>query len=58
MVESVKSARRVFEFLEYFAKVQRAASVAEIADQYGYPNSSVSAVMPLRALMLMSPPAP
>ena len=41
----MKSARRVFEFLEYFATVQRAASVAEIAARFGYPNSSVSAVM-------------
>lgn len=44
-MEAVKSARRVFEFLEYFARVQRAVSVAEIAGHHGYPNSSVSAVM-------------
>lgn len=44
-MEAVKSARRVFEFLEYFAQVQRAVSVAELAEQYGYPPSSVSAVM-------------
>ena len=44
-MEAVKSARRVFEYLEYFARVQRAVSVAEIAQQHGYPNSSVSAVM-------------
>jgi DNA-binding IclR family transcriptional regulator len=44
-MEAVKSAQRVFEFLEYFARVQRAASVAEIAGHYGYPSSSVSAVM-------------
>jgi DNA-binding IclR family transcriptional regulator len=41
----VKSARRVFEFLEYYAKVERAVSVAEIAKTFGYPNSSVSSVM-------------
>ena len=44
-VEQVKSAKRVFEFLEYFARVQRAVGVAEIARHYGYPNSSVSTVM-------------
>nr|WP_314256851.1 helix-turn-helix domain-containing protein [uncultured Devosia sp.] len=44
-MESVKSAQRVFEFLEYFAKVQRQVSVAELAKHYGYPNSSVSTVM-------------
>jgi len=45
MDSSVKSARRVFEFLEYMAKVQRAVSVAEVARHYAYPNSSVSSVM-------------
>lgn len=44
-MDAVKSARRVFEFLEYFASVQRAVSVAELAAHYGYPPSSVSAVM-------------
>jgi DNA-binding IclR family transcriptional regulator len=44
-METVKSARRVFEFLEYFAQVQRAVSVAELASHCGYPSSSVSAVM-------------
>ncbi|CAH1654804.1 MULTISPECIES: IclR family transcriptional regulator C-terminal domain-containing protein [unclassified Chelatococcus] len=43
--EGVKSARRVFEFLEYFAAVQRSVSVAELATHYGYPNSSVSSIM-------------
>ena len=44
-METVKSAHRVFEFLEYFAQVQRAISVAELASHYGYASSSVSAVM-------------
>lgn len=44
-MEKVKSAQRVFEFLEYFAKVQREVSVAELARHYNYPNSSVSTVM-------------
>lgn len=45
MIEGVKSAGRVLEFLEYFAKVQREVSVAELAGHHGYPNSSVSAIM-------------
>lgn len=49
--EGVKSARRVFEFLEYYAKVERAVSVAEVANHYGYPNSSVSSVMRTMAAM-------
>ena len=44
-METVKSARRVFEFLEYFAMVQRDVSVAELAHHYGSPNSSVSSIM-------------
>lgn len=44
-MDGVKSARRVFEFLEYFERVRRAVSVAEIAAHHGYPSSSVSAVM-------------
>lgn len=44
-MEPVKSAQRVFEFLEYFARVQRAVSAAELATHFGYPHSSVSAVM-------------
>lgn len=43
--DGVKSARRVFEFLEYFAAVRRSVSVAELAAHYGYPNSSVSSIM-------------
>lgn len=43
--EGVKSARRVFEFLEYYAKVQRPVSVAELANHFNYPNSSVSSLM-------------
>ena len=44
-METVKSARRVFEFLEFFAKVQRDVSVAELANHYDFPNSSVSSIM-------------
>ena len=44
-METVKSARRVFEFLEYFANVRRDVSVAELANHYDFPNSSVSSIM-------------
>lgn len=44
-MDGVKSARRVFEFLEHFERVRRAISVAELAAHYHYPSSSVSAVM-------------
>jgi DNA-binding IclR family transcriptional regulator len=44
-MDTVKSARRVFEFLEYFAKVERDVSVAELANHYDFPNSSVSSLM-------------
>lgn len=44
-MDGVKSAIRVMEFLEYFARVRRKVSVSELARHYGYPNSSVSAVM-------------
>jgi DNA-binding IclR family transcriptional regulator len=41
----VKSARRVFEILEHFAQAQRELSVADVARQLGYPQSSASALM-------------
>lgn len=44
-MDTVKSARRIFQFLEYFAKVQRDVSVAELANHYDFPNSSVSSLM-------------
>lgn len=43
--EGVKSARRVFEILEYFAEAQRELSVAEVARHCDYPQSSTSALM-------------
>jgi DNA-binding IclR family transcriptional regulator len=42
---AVKSARRVIEILEYFDDVQRDATVMEIADALGYPQSSTSALL-------------
>jgi DNA-binding IclR family transcriptional regulator len=44
-MSDVKSAKRVFEFLEYFASVQREITVAEVAKEFGYPNSSVSSIL-------------
>lgn len=42
---SVKSAGRVFEILEYFARTRRAARLSEIATNLGYPISSVNALL-------------
>ncbi len=42
---SVKSARRVFEFLELFSRLRRPLSVAELAHHFSYPASSVSAIL-------------
>ncbi len=44
-MSDVKSAKRVFEFLEYFAQAQCDVSVAEMAKYFGYPNSSVSSIL-------------
>ncbi|MEQ9814035.1 MAG: helix-turn-helix domain-containing protein [Azospirillaceae bacterium] len=43
--EGVKSARRVFEILELFAKERRELTVIEVADALGFPQSSTSALM-------------
>lgn len=45
---SVKSAQRVLELLEFFADVQKPATVKEISQTLGYPQSSTS--MLLRSL--------
>ncbi|OXI49080.1 IclR family transcriptional regulator [Burkholderia aenigmatica] len=42
---SVKSAQRVLELLEYFADVRRPASIKEICQSLGYPQSSTSVLM-------------
>lgn len=42
---SVKSAQRVLELLEYFAEVRRPASIKEICQSLGYPQSSTSVLM-------------
>ena len=36
----IKSARRVFEVLEYFDDVRRPASLHDIVSHFGYPLSS------------------
>jgi len=43
--ENVKSAHRVFKILEVFSREQRALSVAEIAVECNFPQSSTSALM-------------
>jgi IclR family KDG regulon transcriptional repressor len=43
--EAIKTARRLFEILEYFNKVQRPLSLKEVAGRFGYPVSSASAVL-------------
>jgi DNA-binding IclR family transcriptional regulator len=42
---SVKSARRVFDVLEFFEEHQQAASVLEVANALKFPQSSTSALM-------------
>lgn len=43
--KSIKSARRVFEVLEFFDADHREASVMQIATRYGYPQSSASELL-------------
>lgn len=50
MSDTVKSARRVLEVFEYFARVQRAAGVGEVARALGYPQSSTSVLLHSLAL--------
>ena len=45
MAESVKSAQRVLELIEFFAEWRRPASVKEICQSLGYPQSSTSVLM-------------
>jgi len=47
----VKSAGRVLQILEYFDDVQRAATVVEVAQALGYPQSSASTL--LRSLVTL-----
>lgn len=45
MSESVKSAQRVLEVIEFFAEWRRPASIKEICQSLGYPQSSTSVLM-------------
>ncbi len=45
MGESVKSAQRVLELIEFFAEWRRPASINEICQSLGYPQSSTSVLM-------------
>ena len=45
MNQTVKSARRVLEVLEYFAERQRPATVEDIRQALGYPQSSTSVLL-------------
>ena len=45
MHPTVKSAARVFEVLEYFDRIRRAATVMEIARTLDYPQSSTSVLL-------------
>lgn len=42
---SVKSASRVFEILEYFARTRKAARLTDISGELGYPVSSLNALL-------------
>jgi len=41
----IKSARRVFEVFEFFAERRRSASVAEVVEALGYPQSSTTMLL-------------
>jgi len=43
--EIIKTARRLFEILEYFDEVQRPLSLKEVALHFSYPVSSASAIL-------------
>ena len=49
--KTVKSATRVIEILEFFDDLQAPATVMEVADSLGYPQSSTSAL--LRSLVAL-----
>lgn len=42
---TIKTARRIFEVLEYFEQVQRPVSLKEISAKFDYPASSASALL-------------
>jgi len=48
---TIKTARRVFQILEYLEEVKRPVSLKEVTSKFGYPNSSGSAL--LKSLVTM-----
>lgn len=42
---AIKSARRIFEILEYFEEVRRPVSLKEVSTRFDYPASSASALL-------------
>ena len=47
---SIKSAKRIFEVLEYFEDVKRPISLKEVATKCDYPTSSAAALLKSMAL--------
>lgn len=47
----IKTARRIFEVLEYFDEVQQPASLKDMSIHFGYPVSSASAL--LKSMVVM-----
>jgi DNA-binding IclR family transcriptional regulator len=48
---SIKSARRIFEVLEYFEDVKRPVSLKEVATKCDYPTSSAAALLKSMAML-------
>lgn len=51
MNASIKSARRIFEVLEYFEDVKRPVSLKEVATKCDYPTSSAAALLKSMAML-------
>lgn len=51
MNASIKSARRIFEVLEYFEDVKRPVSLKEVATKCDYPTSSAAALLKSMAVL-------
>ncbi|KRR17838.1 IclR family transcriptional regulator [Bradyrhizobium retamae] len=49
--EAIKSARRIFEVLEYFEDVKRPVSLKEVATKCDYPTSSAAALLKSMAML-------
>src|SRR3954464_8092088 len=51
MSSSIKSAKRIFEVLEYFEEVKRPISLKEVATKCDYPTSSAAALLKSMAML-------